>query len=257
VEGRAGSNSRRMLSFTSVALLALGVAACGGTSRHTRSMSAQYVPSAKLGGATPAAAAAARRYDMARIRWVHSLHQPHLLNDGDHDEPGDEDHDNNHDTGTSGAAIDPFVDYLPPADNTSYHDEDDMTAVVVGHSASTADTRAIAALVKRYYAAAAAGDGKRACSMMLPRLVRTIPVEYGKFGASYMRGASTCSALEARLFAHLRARITSAIRVTEVRVSNSNAWAFFGSKTTPPEVVSLARNGASWWISEPIGTRLQ
>lgn len=248
---------RQLLSLAFVVSLGVSVIACGSVDKHTRqSASAQFTPSAKLGGVTPAAAATARRRELARVEWVRTSRQPPLRNDGDHDNPGDQDGDNNHDTGKVGNSIDPYVDYLPPANNSVYHDEDDVSTVEVGHPASPAEAREIAGLVKRFYASAVAVDGARACSMMSPLVAHTIPLDFGKHGSSYLRGAKTCAAVETRLFAHLRSQLTADLEVTSVRISGSQAWAFFGSKAKPPGMIALARQGSSWRIDSTIGTLL-
>src|SRR5665213_1011485 len=46
------------------------------------------------------------------------------------------------------------------------HDKDDFGIVYFGQPATASEARFIASLVKRYYAAAAASDGARACALM-------------------------------------------------------------------------------------------
>jgi hypothetical protein len=254
---------RRLLPLVLAVLLGVALAACGDarktTARKTtRSVSSQYTPSAKLGGVTPAAAAAVRHAELAKVAWVRSSPQPPLRNDGDHEEPGDEDHDNNHDTGTANnpSSIDPYLDYLPPANNHAYHDEDDQSPVEFGHPAGPGEMHAIDALVKRYYAAAAAGDGAQACSLMQPQFAKAVPNDYGRLGASYLRGGKTCAGVLSLLFKHFHRELTAAIQVTDARVSGPVALAFFGSRVMRASQISLRREGGAWTISQVFGSVL-
>jgi hypothetical protein len=245
-------------------LLGLSVAGCGSArnstgSRASGTRSAQYTPSAKLGGVTPALAAAVRRGLLEKAAWVKSTPQFRLPNDGDHDEPGDADRDNRHDTGTQSnpGSVDPYLDYLPPAANTVYHDEDDEQAVRFGHAASASQARAVTALVKRYYAVAATGDGAKACTMLLPSFAKAVPLEYGKYGPSYLHGGKTCAGVMTRLFAHARRELAASVQVTNVRVSGPTALAFLGSKKMRASSIVLHRQGSGWRIAQVLGSTLQ
>lgn len=254
-----------LLSFALivVALLGLSVSGCGGarktaSSRSSRS-SAQNIPSAKLGGATPAVAAATRHALLEKVAWVKATSQPPLPNDGDRDEPGDEDFDNNHDNGTrnSPGSIDPYVDYLPPANNRAYHDEDDQAVVQFGHPANSHDLHAVRTTVERYYSAARALHGSKACALMLTTFAKAVPLDYGKLGASYLRGGKTCAGVLTLLFKHMRRELGEPVQVTEVRISGSTALAFLGSKAMRASVISLKREGTRWAVSQTIGAVLQ
>jgi hypothetical protein len=252
-----------LLSVVSVVfLLGLSLAGCGGArktgnSKTVSAKSAQNTPSAKLGGVTPAFAAKDRHGFLEKVAWVRSTSQPHFPNDGDHDEPGDEDKDNNHDTGTGPGATDPYLDYLPPANNRAYHDEDDQAAVQFGHAADSHDLQAVRTTVERYYSAAAALDGAKACSLMAPSFAKAVPTDYGKFGPPYLRGAKTCAGVLTLLFKHVRRELGEPVQVTEVRVKGSTALAFIGSKAMRASVISLNREGADWAVSQTIGAVLQ
>lgn len=262
---------RPLLVLALVVVLGVGLSACGETatshraakaaattaSSHSGKSSSYWnTPEAKLGGATPAEAARIRRLLLQKVSWVHRAHQPALPNDGDHDEPGDEDHDNNHDTGTGPGSIDPYVDYLPPANNRVYHDEDDELALKFGHAASATEARAAAGVVERYYLAASARDGARACALMAPPFAKSVPLDYGKLGAAYLRGAKTCASVLERLFKHLRTQLTGGVQVTDVRVSGSTALAFIGSHSIRASQIALHREGGRWTVSQLIGAPL-
>jgi hypothetical protein len=241
---------RRLLLPVFITLLGLGIVACGSAGKVTHSVRSVSSGSSTSPGAT-AATAAAHRALVARIPPTNASIQPHLKNDGDHDEPGDEDHDNSHDTG-----VDPYIDHLPLPSNAIYHDEDDQRSLSFGRPASAQDTQAVAAIVKRYYSAAAARSGVKACSTMAPVFARAVPLDYGKFGPSYLHGGKTCAAVLSLLFKHLHLQLTEAIQVTDVRVSGSQGFAFFGSKRNPASQIALNRDGRSWRIAQLVGVPL-
>lgn len=246
---------RRLVSTVVAGLAVVMVAACGAAhvkrdSATSRSLSYANTPQAKLGGATPAEAARMRGVLLAKIAWVHSSHQPRLGNDGDNDQPGDEDHDNNRDTGGAPGSIDPYVDYLPPADNRAYHDEDDQLAAEWGRAATSADLQAVETVVERYYVALSRGEGAKGCALMAPTFAKAVPIDYGKFGPSYLHGGKTCAAVLTLLFEHLRAQLREPIEVTQVRVSGSTAMAFLGAVRMRASELRLVNQGGSWKIDQ-------
>jgi hypothetical protein len=204
---------KSLLALPVIALLGLGATACGGADR------AAHMP--------------AGRY----------------LNDGDAEKIDDHDPDNrssNHEDGDG----DSFKEYEDTYDNGSYRDSDDHSTLILGHAASAADRRAITAVVKRYYAAAAAGDGAEACSMLTPSLARAAPEDYGKrAGPVYLRGSRNCPAIMSRLFKHFHAELTGAIEVTGVRVDSESTLALVGSSTIPAGEVAVKREGGAWRLT--------
>jgi hypothetical protein len=175
------------------------------------------------------------------------------LNDGDHDPIGDEDGDNNADNDN-----DVSLDYKPVTnEGGNYHDADDSMTLAYGHAAGPVDTRAVAALVKRYYAAAAAGDGKGACSMLLPSLAKAAPEDYGEFGPQYLRGGKTCEAVLSLLFEHFHNTLTAPVGVTGVRVEGNQAHALVGSATMSASYITLQRERGVWALNELLGNTLQ
>jgi hypothetical protein len=208
-----------------LAVLLLGAAIVGCGAGHRRAGSASR---------DPRSADAARGY----------------LNDGDGDHPGDSENDNNHDTDN-----DPSEDYKPD-ENGLYHERDDSGVAAYGAAASAVDERAIANLVRRYYAAAAIEDGAQACTMLVVSLARAIPNEYGHSGPSYLRGHKTCAALTTALFKHTQAQMAGEFVVTGIRVSGGQAFALLGSRTVPASYISLQREHGRWRISELVGSPL-
>lgn len=204
---------RSLFALLAIALLGVGVGACGGTSH------------------------ASNRY----------------LNDGDHDPIGDEDGDNSSDTDNDAPR-----DYQPVINESGrYHDADDSMTLAYGHAAGPADTRAVVALVKRYYAAAAAGDGKSACSMILPSLVKAVPEDYGKLGPQYLHGGKTCEAVLSLLFEHFHSKLAAPIGVTGVRIEGKQAYALLGSATMSASYITVQREHGAWTINQLLGSTLQ
>lgn len=249
---------KSLLSATLAALLGIALSACGQSHRSVVRLSYMNTPQAKLGGATPMGAAVIRHKYVEKFEWAHLTPQPHLANDGDHEETGDEDHDNSSDTGATENAIDPYQDYLPPTNNRVYHDEDDQYLIESGTIPLTAEMPAFDALVEHYYAAVAAGDGARACSLMTRQLAQAAPIDYGRLGPPYLRGGKTCADVVSRLSRHVHAELTEPIAVTQVRINYNrvDAEAFVGSRKVPASEISLGLEHGSWRISQIFATPL-
>jgi hypothetical protein len=166
----------------------------------------------------------------------------HYLNDGDHDRLGDADDDNLHDNDHDAA-----TDYKRD-DNGDYHDSDDAQILKAGSAATPRQRAAISTVVRRYLADGAAGQDDAACRMLVPSLARSAPEIYGRgSGPSYLRGATTCAAVLAKLFAHFRGQLERPTAVTHVRVLGRNAFAALGSPSLPASYISVARSGHNGW----------
>lgn len=132
--------------------------------------------------------------------------------------------------------------------------EDDNPIVDYGHAASAADARAITALVKRYYRAAAANDGASACRMLVAIVAEDVPEEYGQSPSpAYLRG-KTCAAVMSKLFKlhHRQISAESPTRaVTQVRVGEGKGWVVLQSASTPePRKIAVRREGGLWKIKD-------
>lgn len=109
-------------------------------------------------------------------------------------------------------------------DNDRNSDEDMRTA---GREGSPVERSLIAALVRRYYATALAGDGARACSMLAAQLARSVPLEYGRYGAPYLHG-KTCPQVLSKLFVHehrLVAAVAHSEKLIDVRLEEDHGYA--------------------------------
>jgi hypothetical protein len=114
----------------------------------------------------------------------------------------------------------------PDLDSDAYPGEADPEHELFGHPARASDVRAAAALVTRYYRAAARGDGAAACRLLYAPFAESVYEDYeGKPGLSGGKGA-TCGAVLSRIFANMRTQLraeSAALRVGAVRVRLSRA----------------------------------
>jgi hypothetical protein len=131
--------------------------------------------------------------------------------------------------------------------------EDSRILAFYGHAADAVDRRAVTAVVKRYYAVAKVGNGKVACSMIAPGLLKAIPLDYGQFGAQYLHGAKTCQAVLSRLFKHTQRELAGWLIVTGVLVKGDRAYGLLGSSKMPASMIMLVREHGAWRIDAPLG----
>jgi hypothetical protein len=225
---------RPLLALLTVTLLGLGAIACGGASKGT-SAGSNVSSNASVAGE----GAATQRY----------------LNDGDNDPHNDNDYDDLYGKKADEDSDEP-EDRMNP-ENGNYHDKDDGDIVNYGHAADTSEEQAVTTLVKRYYAAALAGDGAKACGMIAPAFAKAIPEDYGQApGPSYLRGAKTCPAVMALVLKHARGRLTSSFEVTGVRVNGNRAIALLGFTAMRASSIDLARESGAWKIDALLGSPL-
>lgn len=172
-----------------------------------------------------------------------------LRGDGDADNPGDTD---------GNGDIDPEdedSDY-PTRASYKFPDEDDKTVFAYGHRSSAAQAKAIASVVKRYFAYAAAGDGSGACSLLLPSIAGSMSEAYGQGAGSSSPSAKTCQALLTGLFKASREELSEAITVVEVRVKGVNSQVVIGSRKMRSASTILTRQGGVWKIEQVLGRTL-
>jgi hypothetical protein len=125
----------------------------------------------------------------------------------------------------------------------------------VGNKADQTDKRAITALIKRYYAAAASGDGAAACSLLSSSLVNGLAE--GQEGPGHSQGM-TCGIALSRLFkqqhALLAADDIATMSVIDVHVKRNLAIALVGFKTMPVGDIPLKREMSHWTINALLDT---
>jgi len=209
---------RTLLACAAIALSTIGVCACG--SARKTAISARAARS----GASRAGTVTAR----TRSNTVQSAGLP--KRDGDSD--------------VDGFAKNPY-------------DGDHDAIPIFGRPAGAADRQAVTALVGRYYAFAAAGDGGRACSMLYAVMAERFVEEHrrGK-GPASLQG-DTCAQILSKLFKQrhreLREDIaTYRVLVVQVRGNRGIALVRFGAPAKMEEFeVLVHREGGSWRIVVP------
>jgi hypothetical protein len=234
------SGMRLLLASLAIALLGLGLSACGGSGKGAGSSSqtsSKAATTAAKGGA-PAPGASTTPSTAAGFM-------------------GDEDDDDTASNYTGNNRYDNDADFdNDTIKNKGYYDGDDGAIRSYGHAASAADRRTIAALVKRYYAAAAASDGAKACPLIYSTQEEAIPEDYGRPpGPAYARG-KTCAVVMSKMFAHAHNKLAGGFEVTGVRVEGREARALLGSRTVPARFVVVTRERGAWKIDELIGQPL-
>ncbi len=96
-----------------------------------------------------------------------------------------------------------------------------------GHEAEGVERRVITALVERYYAAAAADDGARACSMLYSIIEEAVAEDYGQPpGPPELRG-KTCAVVMSKIFKRVPRQPSAVLahtQVTGVRVKGKRGF---------------------------------
>lgn len=173
-----------------------------------------------------------------------------FLGDGDFD-VGDGDPDNNWDT-DSDAPFDYYNRQNESWNRGLFHDHDDIETLTLWSSADAREARAVTRVATRYYEAAAHGDGRSACAMLLPSVARSL-TDYRLTGIPYLRGARSCADALRLLFRH---HGLSVPHVTAVRAQGDAALALWGSRTMPAGYITLVRRHGRWLVTAPIGSTL-
>ena len=121
-----------------------------------------------------------------------------------------------------------------------------------GHAASASDTRAITALVKRYYAIALSGNGARACSLLYSTLEEAVPEDYGgPDGRPPPSGNHrTCPEVLREILAREHTRLAFEVpklAVHRVRVFERHGLLFlsFGPQL-PEREITVMHEGSTW-----------
>jgi hypothetical protein len=142
-------------------------------------------------------------------------------------------------------------------DKPSYLDGDDASVSNFGHAAGASEARAIAALLRRYYAAAAEGSGAKACPLLYYIVAESLPEEYGRPpGPLYLSGADSCQAVLSRVFARFHAQLAQAPTVKAVRVEGDQAQALLAWSKLPAGSIELRREGSVWKLNMPLALAL-
>jgi hypothetical protein len=141
------------------------------------------------------------------------------------------------------------------------HDSDDGSVIKFGHAAEVSDRQKIGSLVQRYYVAAAATDGAKACSLLYSPYADAVPEDYGTSppGPAYARG-TTCQAVTTQVFKHFHSQIVTRLpklKISRVRIKGRQGLAVLSFGTTLSErEIRVIREGHKWKILALIDNEL-
>lgn len=178
-----------------------------------------------------------------------------FLGDGDYDRVGDGDGDNKADHDK-----DPQLDHLPSdakeGESNRYHDADDLGLLNYGHAPTHQQELAIVTAVQRYYTTAASENGASACTQLTQSLAQVVPVDYGKYGPSYLSTGKTCASVMTLLFQHYHRQLEAGVTVTSVGISNdgNEAYALLGSTAFPASFIIVQREHDAWKMGQLLAT---
>jgi hypothetical protein len=153
------------------------------------------------------------------------------------------------------------VDADKDDDTTAPGDDTNNNAVLhFGKAASSSDVRAITALVKRYYAAAAALDGAKACSLLYSTLEEGVVEDYGQSppGPTYMVG-KTCPEVLKGLFEHSHEQIAvhnATLKVARVRLEEHHGFVVLSFGKLPERELGVTREGHTWKLNALLDSEL-
>jgi hypothetical protein len=226
------AHSKRLLGLGAIGLLGIGAIGCGGTGSASR-----------VAGATTTAS-------------IKPL-PPEKKLDADRDTDV-----GNHDLDGSDKPIPREVDRDNDADSKGHtrYDSDDKKVLDFGHAVSASDRAPLTALIRRYYAAAAAQDGAKACSMLYSVYAETLPEDYGASppGPAYARG-TTCAAVMTKVFTHSHKQIVARLpklEVSRIRIEGRHGIAILRFGAMSAQEIQLEREGRSWKILALAGNEL-
>lgn len=143
--------------------------------------------------------------------------------------------------------------------NHSYYDADDGMVRSFGRAASAVDRGAIMALVRRYYSAAAAEDGRAGCSMLLGSVARSIPQTLGRPpGPPYLAG-SACGAIVTKVFEQDHRQLAiyaKRLHVADVRVAGDHGVVVLDVRPLPARQILVKREGDVWKVDTLLDNEL-
>jgi hypothetical protein len=153
-----------------------------------------------------------------------------------------------------------------PGDDSRGGHGDDVGFWGYGREATPAERQAFLAVVRRYYQAAAAGDGSGACALIDSKIVRSSDIERAipaedrpSAGSSVFRGGS-CAQDESLLFEIDRQRLADqalTVRLIAARVEGARGLALLDFRSTGERDIALAREHGAWKIGALLDERLR
>jgi hypothetical protein len=135
-------------------------------------------------------------------------------------------------------------------DDDADHNDDDAHVLYYGHAPTPAERQAITSLVSAYYAAGAAEDGAKACTLLMPFVAESVVESIGH--TRELKG-TTCATVMSKLFrSHhtLIAGESASLKFYTVRVEGGRALTVL-SFANLPEVRQLTERrdtGGAWKV---------
>jgi hypothetical protein len=152
--------------------------------------------------------------------------------------------------------VSPKENELDAEEDRAGQDSDDQAILHFGQRAAPDEARFVVALVRRYYAAAAAHDGSKACALLYSQLAEAVPKDYGKFpGPPALRGA-TCAVVMSKIFKQQPRRLTSTPHVLQVRARGNQGLVLLRAGRRSERHLLIHREHGVWkvWALFDLGT---
>lgn len=137
------------------------------------------------------------------------------------------------------------------------HNDDDGEILDYGHAASAADSRAVGALIRRYYRAAAAENGAEGCALLIPALAESVAEQLSD--SAGLR-APDCARALGRLFEleHRKLAGEATVKVVLVRVDGERSLTMLSFANNPAVRQIFARRvDGSWKLREPFDSLVE
>ncbi len=134
----------------------------------------------------------------------------------------------------------------------SHGDTDNDEFLTFGPAADTAERQVIVATIRRYYAAAVAGDGVRACSMLFAPIAEAVVEERGQTMGSPSPRGEVCAQVLSKLFKQHRRELVEDVRlidVSEIQVKGNRGMARVRFGATRERLERLQRERGVWEMS--------
>jgi hypothetical protein len=150
----------------------------------------------------------------------------------------------------TGVAVTSGATHKNDRDNDGDNNDDDQHVLNFGQTASPADRQAIAALVTRYFAAAASENGKQACALLVPFIAESVVEKYGQT-TPRLRG-KTCAVVMSKLFKYSHRELVNkdaTLQIMRVGVEGDRSLVVLNFPTIPEvRQITARRTGGSWRI---------
>jgi len=170
-------------------------------------------------------------------------------------------------TSRTTSAVTPTLDYrkadrdkdndgsiVDPDDGGKIADEASNTETFdFGHAADATDKQAVTTLLERYYAAALAEEGAKACSMMYITFAESVAEDYGhgSAGQPYASQGTTCPTVTALIYKHFHEQLATEVpllKVARVRLVENHGLAVLSFGKLPERQIQIRKEGHAWKV---------